>query len=537
MKYDVKKKGLLAIAAILIIFFCGCGDSSKKPAVSPTKIPPDATIGSLTEIISPDYIPVTGYALVGELKGTGSTECPAPIRMYLRQYILKHLPSKDVEGFINSRNTAVTFIEGLLPTAAFKGDYFDVRVTALGQTQTTSLEGGYIYGAEMRAAGAIGLSSKVLTGVQGPVYIDKLDGPPSVLTSGYILGGARVLDNYMAFIMLREPDFIVASAIRNKIVERFGNEVARAIAPGQVELTIPPRYREQKQRFISVIKATHLYYNPEQISNSISEAVAVLAGSGGDKDSAEIVIESIGNAARGALMELLDSPNQEVRLRAARCLLNFGNDNGLRILSQIALDKNSPYRIEALHAITRAARRNDAASIARRLLRDSDIEIRLEAYEQLRNLRDIAIASESIGVNFELEQVGGTPYKTIFAARSGKPRIALFGGPIYCKEDIFIQSEDGNITINAQPGQGYVTVMRLIPNRPDIGPVTMKCSLVLNDIIRTLGAEPVNKNQEERLGLAVAYSDIALLLKQMVEKGAVEADFRAGPMPQINLKK
>ena len=96
------------------------------------------------------------------------------------------------------------------------------------------------------------------------------------------------------------------------------------------------------------------------------------------------------------------------------------------------------------------------------------------AYEQLRKFDDISISEEFIGRAFFLENVTLGRQKLIFVARSGPPRIALFGGLIRCRDNLFIQSADGNITLNAPAGQNYVTVIRKIPARPDIPPVSGK---------------------------------------------------------------
>lgn len=531
---------VLTILAVVVV--TGCGESGKdKP--SPVKTNPEksrakmmgATIGSLAGVFSPRFIPVRGYSLVGELDGTGSSECPASIRSYLTQYILKQIPSRNVERLINSRDTAVVLVEGLLPTSSVKSGTFDVKVTALSGTQTTSLEGGQLYGAELREAGTLGFSSKVLAQVEGPVYIDKIGDSPSEKRSGYILGGARILDEYRIILVLREPDYLVASAIRNKLIENFGDGVARAITDNEVELHVPKRYSGQRGRFISIVGLTYLSLTAEQTQQVIYESVAALASSG-DKGSAEITLESIGNTALGELEKLLGSSDEEVRLRAARCILNLGSDAGLDALREIALDKGSSYRVTALRAITNAARYNDAAAISRRLLRDESLEVRLEAYEQLRKLGDVAVTSEVVGGRFNLEQVAGASYKTIFVSRKGWPRIALFGGPIYCERDLFVQSQDGDITINAQADEDYVTVIRRLPKRPKIPPVTLKSTYELSSIIRTLGAEPVKSGEDGYLGLAVSYADIIALLERMVEKGAIDAEFRAGEMPEINFK-
>jgi hypothetical protein len=64
-----------------------------------------------------------------------------------------------------------------------------------------------------------------------------------------------------------------------------------------------------------------------------------------------------------------------------------------------------------------------------------------------------------------------------------------------------------------------------------IGP--LRCSLELGDIIETVCEEPVRRSEKGRIGLGVSYADMIALLKQMCEKGAVEAKFEAGPLPRI----
>ncbi|MFA5252311.1 MAG: hypothetical protein WC454_06985, partial [Phycisphaerae bacterium] len=57
----------------------------------------------------------------------------------------------------------------------------------------------------------------------------------------------------------------------------------------------------------------------------------------------------------------------------------------------------------------------------------------------------------------------------------------------------------------------------------------------LGDIIQTLCEEPLKKTKEDRRGLNVSYAEAITILKQMCDKGAVEAEFRAGPLPKIDL--
>jgi flagellar P-ring protein precursor FlgI len=494
----------------------------------------NATIGSLAEFFTAGDTRVEGFGLVGGLHGTGSTECPPVVRDYLRQYILKRLPRNavNVDEFIASRDTAVVVVQGVMPAMPVKGQVFDLEVVALTGTQTTSLDNGWLYGAELKPVGTFGITVKALAEAQGPVYIDKLGTTEADKRSGHILAGGTVLDDYKIYATLRSPDYRVANIIRNRVNERFGNNVAKAVSAGQIELVVPPAYKNQQQRFVSIIRATHLNETPEIVQRRIIAAVANLAASA-DKYQSEIALEAIGNKSLGKLSALLNSSNQEVRFRAARCMLNMGSDQGLETLRGITTDKESPYRVEALEAITVGASRRDAAAAARVLVRDEpDLNIRLAAYEQLRKLKDVTLNSEFIARSFYLERLVQTSHRGVFAARSGEPRVVLFGSPIRCRQDVFVQSDDGSITINAAQGQGFVSIIRKHPRRPDIAPINIKSSYDLADIIESLCEESVKLREQGRAGLSVPYSDMIALLKKMSEKGAIDAPFWAGSMPK-----
>jgi flagellar basal body P-ring protein FlgI len=532
-------KTVCAVSILFVVFFIsGCGKpakTGKEPNEPAAKVYLGDTIGSLAEVFSFESIPVEGYGLVGGLSGTGSSECPAPVREYLKQYILQQLADDkvNVDELISSHDTAVVVVQGTMPTAVPKNQYFDVRIVALPGTQTTSLEGGWLYGTELKAIGGFGIAMKALATAKGPVFIDTLSPDETNKKIGYILAGGRVLDEYEINIGLRQPDYKTASLICNKLNGRFGDSIARAVSPSQIELKVPAAYKKQKQRFVSIVKAIYLTETPEATRERINTFVKKLAVSE-DKYASETALEAIGNESLSKLAALLNSSQEQVRLGAARCMLNLGSDGGLNTLREIASNKDSAYRVEALEAITTSASRNDAIAISRKLLRDSDFNIRLAAYENLRKLDDIAVTQKLIARNFYLEQIAQTERKGIFVSRSGQPRIVLFGAPIYCHDNIFIQSADGSITINAPAGQKYVSIIRKHPKRPNVM-VQLKSSFELSDIIQTLCEEPLKKTKQEHRGLNVSYAEAITLLKQMSDKGAVEAEFWAGPLPKIDL--
>lgn len=441
-RHNLKKTALThAVTTILTAaaLITGCGKPQQViegPREPQVPITPATTIGDLAEIIVPEAIRVDGFGLVGGLNGTGSSECPPQIRTYLEQYILKRLPQqKDAGRLIASMDTAVVAVEGLIPSAASKNEYFDVKVIALPETQTTSLKGGWLYETDLKPAGTFGLTLKVLAKAQGPVFIDTISTSEKNEKIVYVLAGGTVAGDYKINLAIRQPDYKIAGLTRNKLNERFGNNTATAASPGLIEINVPAKYKNQKRRFASIVRAMYLTSATSENQERIGRLVKQLAASD-DKYTTETALEAIGNQCTEKLTALLNSSNENTRLSAARCMLNLGDDRGLDELRKIATDKTSIRRVEALNTITTAAGRNDATTIARTLLRDESSAVRLAAYENLRKLDDISISQKLIAGNFFLEQITQTQYKDIFTARSGQPRIVLFGAYILQRKHI-----------------------------------------------------------------------------------------------------
>ncbi|MHC4338544.1 MAG: flagellar basal body P-ring protein FlgI, partial [Planctomycetota bacterium] len=232
---------LFAVLFSVGFFIGGCGEP--KPPARRATADLGVTIGSLIEVFSPDVVAVEGYGLVGGLEGTGSVECPPAIRAYLKRYIRQQLPEHkvDPDRFINSRNTAVVLLRGIMPVAVSKNQYFDVRVVAHPDTRTTSLKGGRLYKAELKSVRTLDMTIKALATVKGPVFIDTIDSASENKT-GYILGGGIVLDEYKVIVDLLRPDFRTAAVIRDKLNKRFGDGTAEALSESRIELRVPANY-------------------------------------------------------------------------------------------------------------------------------------------------------------------------------------------------------------------------------------------------------------------------------------------------------
>lgn len=536
----------VSVLAMLIFASFGC-EPAQEPDKETLEGVLNTTIGSLGSLYQAGAIPVRGFGIVAGLSGTGSAECPPMLREILVKYMQKQLTGQaqvDPDRFINSRNTAVVEIYGVIPSLALKGEHFDVKVTALSRTQTTSLEGGHLYTVDLKAITRIAgtelnskiqdysLFSKILATAQGSVFVDKLDGPSPNGVAGYVLGGGRAIENVRLSLVLNQSNYMAASTIRNRLNERFGSGIAKALSPSEILLKIPAKYTDDKQRFLEMIRLLYLAENYDLQQKRIRMLTQNLAESE-EKLAAEIALEAIGKAAATELSALLKSTDRKTRFHAARCILMIGDDRGLAVLRSISRDKNSPRRIEAIKAIGSGARRKSAIAILSRLLGDTDFKARLAAYEQLRKLEDISISKMVVGGDIVVDSVVYRGPKVVYVSRAESPQIILFGSPIFCQRDIFVKSDDGSIVVNAAAKDKYISLLRKHPTRPKvIGP--LRSTFKLTDVISSLADSAVaEKTTRSRPGLGVPYSDLIALLRRMCDSGAVKATFIADDLTTV----
>ncbi len=537
MYYIARRILLLFCAVGLLIGLYGCAPEVKKPE---REQPPnlDATVGEFGELFQHSAVVVKGYGIVAGLPGTGSSECPPDLRRALVKHILMETgggarinPNK----FINSLDTAVVEIYGTIPPIASKGDRFDLRVVAFSSTQTTSLAGGALYPADLKEMSRLvsfDVYTAVLARAAGPVFINDLDGDKG-RTSGYVLGGGTVAKGVKLAIGLYKPGFLASAAVRNRINGRFGPKTAQAITPTEVDFMIPAKYRNRKEQFLSMLRLLYLSGDAQLLSQRIDMLIGQLV-SQSDKIEAEHALEAIGKPTLRGLWTLLASEDEMVRFHAARCMLSIGDDRALAVLGQFALDGGSSLRVPAVKAIGLSAKRNIAIPTLTKLLDDSNFEVKFAAYQALNRLQDVVSVSRTVvGNKFFIDHVTHRGPKTIHVSREGMPRIVLFGDPIRCSDNIFIESEDKDIVINARPGEKYVSVMRRLPNRPKlVGPLLAGRNV--SDIIQALCGDPELKRRPgTRRGLGVPYSDIITLLSKMCDTDAVKADFIGGEMTTV----
>ena len=332
------------VGVLFVCLLAGC--RHEESAADSIGVVPESKLGtrisSVAKVAASEPVAVEGFGLVGGLPGTGSADCPAAIREYLKRYIRMQLPAGgyDFDKLIDSKDTAVVRLEAALPAAAHQKEPFDVRVSLLAGSEATSLHGGWLYKAELMPAGKVGTAARTLATVEGPVFTNMIGVSKPDLREGYILGGGRAVRDYQGGMSLRKTNYLLTSGIRNRLNERYGPGTAEALSPNIIGFRIPAKYRQRKLWFISMIGATYLDQTRELIDARVNTLVHQLAVSD-RKDESEIALEALGRESLSKLAGLLNASDEEVRLRAARCMLNLDDDRGFGRLQEIALDPKS----------------------------------------------------------------------------------------------------------------------------------------------------------------------------------------------------
>lgn len=530
------KNILLLLLAPVVFFLTSCASSQQQNAASsPSNAVMDSTVADLARVVESPALPVRGFGIVAGLFGTGSAECPVELRQELEKFIWQQIPQAGAispRRFIESLDTAVVEVVGVIPAMASAGQSFDIIVRPLSQTQTTSLSGGHLYTTDLKEMSRytqFNQFANTIARAQGPIYTDRNAQPGQ--PAWYVLGGGYPITNTNISLLLNAPDFLAAGTIRNRINERFGLKTANAISAGELLITIPAAYQYDKLRFLSLIYQLYLAEQPALKSKRIETMVGQLQ-TASDKFIAEVSLEAIGRPALDQLSPLLKSEDAAVRFHAARCMANIGDARPLGVLREFIFDPQSPYRAEAIQTVGRAMRLSDAEPILLRAMALEDMKLRIIAYETALAAKSSHISRTLIAGSFYVDRVLCGGDKVVYVMRKDRPGIVIFGSPVRCSDNIFMKSDDEQITLNARPGDKFLSVSRNHPSRPRvIGPLAS--GFELTQIIRTLGESPeVQQGSTALPGLALSYSQIIELIEKMCKNGVLNASFLQGELTE-----
>jgi hypothetical protein len=563
----------LIAATLGLTALTGCKDGwdelfKPKPAEESPPRPADPvdplvvdTIGQYAVVADTGGLRVRGFSLVIGLGENGSSGCPASIREYLVDQLnrqvqaagLRHddeRPRFSADRLIDSLDSAVVQVAGIVPGGAPKGTVFDVRVEAVPGTQTRSLEGGLLLPCELRifditASGQNMLAGRIVGRAGGPVFVNPFTGesgaPAGDLGRGWVLGGAASTEERTTRLVLNDTSYTLAGRIRDRLNDRFGARppTADAQSKGAVTLHTPAAYARRPERFALLAPNVFLDSSPAFGEARLRALLTRLSEPNAPYELIALQCEAAGRGAVPLLKPQYAHSDPYVSFYAARTGLRLKDGGAVAILAQIAGNRQHPLRVEA----ARELGDSDIQVAAQRLvplLDNEDQQVRIAAYEGLVRARHPVIRSRRIPCALDPEQVNVTvdlvessAPPMIYARRTREPRIAVFGLRTPVITPMFYSHPADVVTVNAADERGDLTVFarerygRKLNDRVVVAPRVV-------DLIAALVQLPTKDEGGRMKGVALSYSQTLQVLQMLCKDGVIPAEF---VLEQVDLER
>ena len=500
------------------------------------------TVASEAVVLGDAPTVVRGYGLVVNLKGTGSRLMPAPVRAFMLKEMTRRGVGNPATGFgeisperlLDSEDTAVVIVEGVIPPGSVKSGEFDVRVYAAPGTGTTSLEGGTLYTTELRP-GNLAVGAKQATPLavaRGRIFINPFAEPDARgrdtvdRLTGRILGGGRVTNDMPLKLRMAIRSHTRAIAIQDAINSRFPREpgqadkTARGKTGEEIEITVPPSFHDDPERFVELVKHTGL--RPEAVEATALAIRRSVVANPGFALLANWRWQALGPKAIPILQDLYDYPEEGPRLSALTAGSALNDATATSYLLDLAENGSDEARLSAI-AMLRDMGANPAIEVGLRpMLDDSDVDIRLAVFEALEKRRDPIIARVEVDRKFTLNLVPSSS-PLIYVSQTGKPRVVLFGESLEIKRPMFLEAWSERLLMKADQAQGRLEVF--YREAPGIAAQIDEVDPSLAEVVAYFGHRTTIEAPAPGIGLT--YGETIGALHELWKKGYVDADFKA----------
>jgi len=492
------------VALSFLACIAGCGKPEKRIILPPDIPDPvsfhrQGTVGEYAVLSGARNVHVSGYGLVIGLGSRGDNGVPPEIERYLVGEI-----SRSGIGFyrtgtellsplaiVRGRDTAVAIVSGVIPPFAPAGTRFDLKVDALPNTDTSTLDGGHLMeaklyltldGMAMPAGGSLLVAHH--DPMRGDLFLNPFLDPGKSedvfkFREGWSLNGGVVTKSMDIRLELRQPDWNRAVQIARAINTRFDSSTparapyrggppttdlrftgsgqpARAVDNRVVEVRVPLHYRDEYPHFLELVMSLPLARGTGVWEARAEELIRYMESPGGDCPNTALVLEAMGRTILPVLKHAYASPSESTSYYCAVTGLRLGDSTALPVVIFHAMKSDSPFRMMAIEELSGYPLEPDARITLENLLDDDKDLVRITAYEGLMKIgRTLRVqrtgVADAVGrVRFFVDVVQTRGKFMVYATQSGQPRVALFGQGMAVKDDAFVSMPGDLLTINGQ---------------------------------------------------------------------------------------
>jgi flagellar basal body P-ring protein FlgI len=489
----------------------------------------DYLVGDLAVPYGLYPVKVEAVALVTGLKHTGSDPRPGP----QRQELLGQMQKQGVvspNALLASGNTSLVLVRGVLRPGIQEGDHFDLEVRVPSQSDTTSLRGGWLMPVDLQEMQVMSdnhiHSGKVLGAAQGPLMVDpaaKGKTDRVQLCRGIVLGGGTCKKSRNLGIVLKPEKQSIrnASRVETAVNSRFfkydkgiKTGTARAKTDQFVELKVHPKYKDNIDRYVQVIRALPLKESEAEQAERVAKLEKQLFDPQTSSQAA-LELEAIGKQGADTLRKALKAGDPEVRFYAAESLAYLDETGEADVLARIAKEQPA-FRVFALAAL---AEMDDvsASESLRELLNVPSAETRYGAFRALwtMNHTDPLVRGENLGGQFGYHVLDTSGPPMIHVTKSKRPEIVLFGANQEFSTPLAVEAGNQILVTSNKPGE--IIVSRFVIHEPD---QKRFVSTRIDDVIRAIVA------------LGGSYPDVVQTLQEAKAHGCLAGRFEVDALPE-----
>ena len=486
---------------------------------------------------------VSSYGLVTNLRQTGSIAVPPKMRQWYLSLLRRRGFNRTTLGqsyrspaqVLADPGTAVVRVEGLIQPGASRGQRFDVLVTALEGTQTTSLEHGALYSADLGLAGANEalLFSRPLAVARGPIYVDALasrgEGQTEHMRQAMVIAGGIVRTDRRIELLLNQASWTRSRIIADRINERFAaapvdrHPTATAVDDMTVRLAIPRRFTGNAQRLVQLISHLYLRTSVEFEPAKAQELADLVEAAPKHAEQAALAWEALGKMALPVVCRYYEHADDRVRLAALTAGSYLKDPASVGPLVAISEHADDSIRGRASQLLVQLPQTAPVRLRVQQLLDDAAQTVRVAAYEAVAASGDpmSLLRRRTIGPRrngkFILDLVPSSR-SLIYVVQDDFPRIAVFGVQTNFLTPLQARLWDNQLMLKAEGPRSLVEVFYQSPEaassrRYQIAPTVA-------NLIVLLGAPAPDASYE---GLDLSYGQVVNALYQLSANHHIDA--------------
>lgn len=162
----LRLSAVATVGVAVVVGIAGCSSGKKKtsqPVEKYAKLPQKEvpsylknTIYERTDVVDTEPLAVSGYGILTRLQGTGdNTLVPTAVRTHILNQMVKNgigsslqaPPYSEMkpEQMLNDPSVAIVRVDGFIQPGARQFDRFDVQISALKESSTSSLAHGVLW--------------------------------------------------------------------------------------------------------------------------------------------------------------------------------------------------------------------------------------------------------------------------------------------------------------------------------------------------------------------------------------------------------